>query len=637
MMTGKTPHRWRERPDTEHEQAIIRLLLSTVVAAYVLFMLRATGQPVTPLLASLLLAFFTTASIIVIWLVAKPGISISRRILGSIIDNGGITGILLLNGDLAAPTFIVYLWVAFGNGFRYGRRYLLFSSALAILGFSSVIYGSGLWHVNRNINIGLLVGLIALPLYVASLLGRLEKALIKAEAGNRAQSIFLATMSHEIRTPLNGLIGLLDLLDETGMQPRQRHYVELMKNSSAWLLNVISDGLDFTKIEAGELVIDPAPVDLREVIRDIAEMHREMAGAKGVTFTCDISKLTTPQVQCDRNRLAQILNNLLTNACKFTPRGHISLHVASTEQNGGSVRLFFQVRDTGIGIARDQQQEIFSPFKQLSSEDIEMHRGSGLGLAISSRLVSMMGGEIKVQSEPGAGSTFSFHLDVPATKVPPTAKAAATCEHILWMRPPHILLVEDNDINREVATAYLARLGCRTTSAHNGLEALDAVRTHTFDLILMDCQMPKMDGYEATRQIRGCEEQKKRNTIVALTAHITTQDRQKCMEAGMDDYMGKPYSAEALQALLCRWLAPLLAAGNETLSQPKKASRPQPAPAEEKSYDRAAVHDLRNALTGVIGGVELASLTTGDPPACKRHLTTALDAARRAVDLSRKL
>jgi two-component system sensor histidine kinase RpfC len=629
---------WKNRPDSEHEQAAIRLVVGSIASAYLVFnvvaqhrSLQHTGYFTTIGIAT----FFIAAIAIAIWLVIRPEVNVPRRICGCIVDNYGATASLFVHGDLAAPIFVVYLWVTFGNGFRYGRRYLLFSMMLSIVGFSLVLFTANEWTRGVEVNIGLLIGLIALPLYVASLLKRLESALDESEVANRAKSNFLATMSHEIRTPLNGLIGLLDLLDMTTLKSKQQHYVDLMKKSSEWLLNIISDGLDFTKIEAGELIVEPTAMNIGETIDNITQVFNEIARTKGITIKAEVARTLPNRVLCDKNRLTQVLNNLLNNACKFTDKGQVKLSVKTKKLAGEKVRVIFVIEDSGIGIADDQLEEIFLPFKQIEFANHRDFGGTGLGLAIVSRLVKLMGGEIRVDSQLGVGTTFTFYLDLAVVEDDEIIMKDKPEKGIYWRRRPVILLAEDNSINQEVATTYLNHLGCEVVTVSDGYGAVEKVRDHRFDLILMDCQMPRMDGYEATRRIRALESETKRTTIVALTAHITNQDRQKCFEVGMDDYMGKPYRISNLKDLLYRWLQPMVILQDS--HAPQKASIPDNESIQPDHDALINLHDFRNAMSGAIGGVELALLSIDDTKECERLLKDALEASQKAVSLASKL
>ncbi|WP_163335631.1 ATP-binding protein [Desulfopila sp. IMCC35008] len=633
---------WENRPDSEHEQAVIRLLVGFVAAAYILFAVFSKDGEHPYLIIAIIFLFFAVAVSIVVSIIRNPGVHPPRRIYGIITDNVSATAALFLNGDLTAPIFVVYLWVTFGNGFRFGKRYLLLSMTLSIFGFGSVLLLSDTWSAGTSVNLGLMVGLIALPLYVASLLSNLERALVNAQAASKAKSDFLATMSHEIRTPLNGLIGILSLLDRTELREKQQYYVDLMKNSSEWLLSVISDGLDFTKIEADELVIEAGPVDLSSTILSICKVYRAVASKKGIQLREDLSGLATPYIECDQNRLTQVLNNLLSNACKFTKEGEVVVEVASSALAEGRARLSCVVRDSGVGIAAGNLESIFAPFKQIKGEDADLRGGTGLGLAISSRLIRLMGGDIRVESAVNVGTTFSFYLDVPIASESDIRGQKEQLGNVFWQRPPLILLVEDNAINREVATTYLRQLGCEVLEAKNGLEAVACVKENVFDLVFMDCQMPVKDGYQASREIRLLEDtgKERKNVIIALTAHITNRDREKCFEAGMDDYMGKPYTMGSLQQVLSKWLAPIMIT-REAPASPAGILRTEAVievgGGVTSLSSRQVIHDLRNALGGIIGGVELALLATEDPVKCEHHLRTALKGAQQAIKISTEL
>jgi two-component system sensor histidine kinase RpfC len=627
----------RQRSDTEHEQAVIRLIVGTVAVSYLVYSLLGSTGEVRPIVSFLILIFYLAAFGLIAWIIRSPDINIPRRLLGSTVDCVGASAIMYYNPDLAPTSFIIYLWVAFGNGFRFGRRYLFFSMALGFAGFTGVQLFTGRWWSAEAMNFSLAAGLVALPLYVESLLRRLEIAVQRAEAANEAKSTFLATMSHEIRTPLNGLIGLLDLLDTSTLRAHQMHYVRLMKDSADWLLGVISDGLDFTKIEAGELVFTPTAIDLQALATKTAGVYQEVAGQKGLQFQEVFSELEERYVICDQTRISQVLNNLLSNACHFTDRGGVTLRVASTRRKAGRAFLEFSVTDTGIGVTADQLGDLFKPFRQIGSGPKQGSKGTGLGLAISSRLVEQMGGKLRAESEFGVGTVFSFALEVDLAPESAVEKSQELQPQLSWRDKPRVLLVEDNTINQEVARSYLLRLGCEVGIAGDGVEAIEMVSNQGYDLILMDCQMPNLDGYEAARRIREAETDQKRHCIVALTAHVTAEDRQRCLDAGMDDYMGKPYGSRELSQLLTKWLLPLLA------KRPQEISNKEPELSEgfldsSQAKDLGkSLHDLRNALTGVIGGLELALEETELPARCTEHLKLSLRAAQRAQEITTEL
>jgi len=382
----------------------------------------------------------------------------------------------------------------------------------------------------------------------------LERARRQSDAANVAKSQFLANISHEIRTPMNGILGTTELLLDSPLSPAQRRYAHTAHRSATALLALVDDLLDLSRIESGKLALRLQAFDLRELVSETVDLLSAVARDKPVVLGCTLPAALPARVVGDLVRLRQLVLNLLNNAIKFTDRGRVEL-VASRLGTGadGALQLRFEVRDTGIGIAREHLQSVFDAFTQADASTTRRHGGSGLGLAIAKQLVELMGGRIGVGSEPGEGSTFWFELSLmPADEVAPAAAPAQPAEGELTAR---VLLAEDDAVNQMVVQAMLARLGCAVEVVPNGAAACSAAARGAHDLVLMDCHMPGMDGFEATRRIRADERERgrRRVPIVALTADAVTTDRERCLAAGMDDFVTKPVSSATLAATVERW------------------------------------------------------------------------------------
>ena len=397
------------RPDTEHEQAIVRVLVVGLLCLYLTPGAIASRDYTT---ITVMLAYFATSLALLGVMLMSQNISPTRRVVAAAADIGVVTWCMAFLGEHAVPLLLMYVWITLANGFRFGQRYLVVALAFSVTGFAAVLWLSPFWQQHLTVGYSLVFGLIALSLYVRSLVTKLFDAISRAEAANQAKRRFISVVSHEMRTPLNAIIGMADLMRDTALSREQADMLQTLRSASRAMLGVVDDVLDFSKIEAGKVVLEKTDFDLHALVNSTCRILSAQAAAKGLDFVVSIMPEVPPAVRGDPHHLRQILINLAGNAVKFTERGSVTLHVSAQGETERDVRLKFSIRDTGVGIPPEAQAKIFESFTQADHSTTRRFGGTGLGTTIAKQLVDLMSGSIGLESAVGLGTTFWVELNL---------------------------------------------------------------------------------------------------------------------------------------------------------------------------------------------------------------------------------
>jgi two-component system sensor histidine kinase RpfC len=594
----------------ELEQGIIRTVAGLIVLAAFLFYAVKDNELANSelnVLAAVLL-YVALGLGILVRILQKGGISPVRRYFGLFVDNLGITFFMASMGEAGAVMFGLYLFIIFGNGFRFGRRYLHVCQALSLVGFGLVFSLDPHWNSSRSVGFACFAAILVLPFYVSVLAGRITQARKRADDANQAKSRFVANVSHEMRTPLNGVIAMADVLRETNLNESQREIVETMTTSAHLLLAQIEDVLDVEKIEAGRVHIEARPFDMGRLLSSTVKVVLPQARYKGLAVNTEVEADAADWYVGDSHHLRQIVLNLLSNAVKFTERGEVTLRAKVTTTDNEWRTLRIEVQDTGIGIPIHKQSAIFEPFAQADDSITRVYGGTGLGTTIARHLIGLMGGSIGVASTFGVGSMFWIELkllrsepqgidlaDELSTNVrsqgTAQALAAAQSSKVRKLRGARILVAEDNPTNQRVTQLILESGGHAVTIVENGELALDALERGGFDLALFDLSMPIVSGLEALKLYRFSVARP--IPILILSANVTTEIIAECGSAGAAEFIPKPLRASYLLDSIERYLVV-----DDRAVSVRPPTRSEDGPAlvvvDTPAVDMAVLRDLEN-------------------------------------------
>jgi two-component system sensor histidine kinase RpfC len=649
MQKTASPNRLQHLISTAHrpelEQTSLRVLIAGIVMIYLFWYAFRDGaissNEELVLQVSVWFFVFGLALMLRVLVTARP--SVPRRYLGMVADNAVTTFCLMQMGEGGAVVIGVYLFITFGNGFRYGRRYLHACQALAVVGFSLVLALSDFWSHHVAIGTGFLIGLLILPFYVGVLAERIENAKKRADDANQAKGRFVANVSHEMRTPLNGVIAMADVLRETSLTEAQREVVETMTTSAQLLLAQIEDVLDLSKIEAGRVHIENRPFNLSRLLSSAIKVVLPQARYKGLDVATNLELQGHEWFLGDAHHLNQVILNLLSNAVKFTQQGRVTVAASIVESSLDDALIRIEVRDTGIGIPPSKQSAIFEPFAQADDSVTRLYGGTGLGTTIARQLIGLMGGTIGLESEPGAGSLFWLEIRLKEScpqgldlteELSTSAKANATAQalsaiqssKVHRIRGARILVAEDNPTNQRVAQLILESGSHLVTIVGNGEAALDALEEGAFDIALFDLSMPVISGLQALKLYRFTAP--KPIPVLILSANVTPETIAECEGAGAAEFIPKPLRASQLLDAIERNLA----TESVFASRPAiRANGPLLAVVDTPIVDTDVLRDLGRLSPDPTFVPRLLAGFSSDTERLVKEITAALTARRYGV------